>query len=790
MGQVTGVIETLLQLVLIGLAAALLLQILWSVLGVRLPLTLRPVTRTIARRTQWLLGPLHQTVLCVLAALLVGLVLAFPRQGPWAPIMEAGRSTALSTQMLAGAAALLVLLTFAATQAKTAEAAAQGGRTYLGHVMPTYRFLRSPWTRLTRQLAFQVLVVALFAIPLVLTIIPESVATSTTELLVQGVPRLDDLLTALWCSAFALVGTILIMHLVSSIRTSLLETSRPNVVTLLIRWDLVDESALEWKELLTASTRRNGTPRDLREWTQHHAATAQALPPEERTLYAQLTLGRAATSSSTQRLLERGLTDLDRAARAEPALATTMPRTRLENWWRALMTWWRVDRRRARAQRRITAFEDAHRALVGAQGDLLVAIARADRADAPTTSFGRSVTQSLLFSGTQIDVAHDHLRSHGATALADSLLTPEHLLPDESRPYIRYLSGEARSPQVLTLTATVLRDIARAAYSPVRRTDHPVTTGYSLDELLSEARWLTHQPTRIFALDEILGCFIRGVVIDGSKKTTENDKENDKGDGEEDGAENSGETDEKQIEDPVALRKVWDANRPGPSQSGWSGTGDEELATQIERIAFNQLTGGDKLTPMAKSHLLSVLPSWRPPCALLHELLYARRSGRSLAVADLEPYATVLRHRTPRDPDELEELEKRTLEVIRNPGFNTSHFTQDAGISWLVRALGERLTPALCGEFAERTRTFEIQELRLLDFVQWHLVAGEGLGAVSYGDGYGDPAAVPEELRNAAADLWRFCDQWEDVDTFETSRLRTWLFGAVGPDPREEPTSS
>lgn len=101
----------------------------------------------------------------------------------------------------------------------------------------------------------------------------------------------------------------------------------------------------------------------------------------------------------------------------------------------------------------------------------------------------------------------------------------------------------------------------------------------------------------------------------------------------------------------------------------------------------------------------------------------------------------MLRHGPPRSPDELEELEKRTLEVIRNPGFNTSHFTQDAGISWLVRALGERLTPALCGEFAERTRTFEIQELRLLDFVQRHLVAGEG-------------------------------------------------FGAVGPDPREEPTSS
>ena len=786
MGQVTGVVETFLQLVLIGLAAALLLQILWSFFGVRLPMRLRPVTRTIARRTQWLLGPLHQTVLCVLAALLVGLILASPTQGPWAPIVDAGRSTALSTQMLTGAAALLALLTFAASQAKTAEAAAQGGRSYLGRVMPTYRFLRSPWTRLTRQLAFQVLVVALFAIPLVLTIIPEGVATSTAELPVQGTPRLDDLLAALWCSAFALVGSILILHLVSSIRTSLLETSQPDFVTQLIRWDLVDESALEWKELLTAGTRRDGTPHALREWTQHHAATALALPPEERTLYAQLTLRRAATSSSTQRLLDRSLTDLDRASRAEQALATTTPRSGRETRWRAVTTWWRVDRRRGRAQRLIIAFEDAHRALVRAQQELLAPTAGENRADAQTTSFGRSATQSLLISGAQIDVAHDQLRCHDA--FADSLLTPEHLLPDESRPYTRYLSNEASSPQVLTLTATVLRDIARAAYAPVSHKDHPVTTGYSLDGLLAETRWLTHQPTRIFAFGEILRCFIHGVVIGGSTTTTKKDLKGGAHNKQANGEANSRDPDDEQIEDPDALRKVWEEHRPGPTQPGWSGTGDDELATQIERIAFHELTGGDRLTPIAKGHLLSVLTAWRPPCALLHELLYARRSHSSLSAADLAPYAHALRHKPPLSPQGLVELEQMTLKIIRNPAYNTSHFTQDSGISWLVRALDEPLTPALCQEFVQRTKTFEIQELRLLDFVQWHFVAGKGLGAVSYRDGFGDSAAVSEELRSSAASLWEFCEEWDDVNSYEASRLTTWVYNAVGPDPREEPT--
>lgn len=778
MGQVTGVIEGLLKLVLIGLGAALLLQILWGFFGVRLPLALRSVTRTIERRTQGLLGPLHQTLLCVLAALLVGLVLAFPEHDPWAAIMKAGRSTALSTQMLAGAAALLVLLTFAASQAKTAEAAAQGGRTYLGHVMPTYRFLRSPWTRLTRQVAFQVLVVALFAIPLVLTIVPENVATSTAKIPVQGAPRLDDLLTALWCSAFALVGTILIMHLVSSIRTSLLETSQPDFVTMLIRWDLKEESALEWKELLTASIQRRGTPHALREWTQHHAATALALPPEERTLYTLLTLRRAATSDSTQRLLDRSLTDLVRASRAEPALTTSTPRTRLETGWRGLTTWWRVDRRRARAQRLIIAFEDAHRALVDAQGGLLAATAHEDRASAQSISFGRSVTQSLLFSSAQIDVAHDRLCSRGATALADTLITPEHQLPDEPLPYIRYEPGEARSPQVLTLPATVLRDIARAVYAPVGREHQRVTTGHSLAELLTAVRRLDHRPTRIFALDEILRCFIHGVVIDGPKEKKEN------------GEENSEEIDDEQIEGPDALRKVWEANRPGPASPGWSLAGDDELATRIEANAFNKLAGDEKLTPTAKNHLLSVLIAWRPPCALLHELLYARRSHRSLTAEDLAPYASALRHKPSRDADDLDELEKMTLQVIRNPAYNTSHFTHDAGISWLVRALDEPLTTALCHEFVRRSNTFQIQELRLLDFVQWHLVAGEGLGAPSYRDGSGEPASVPEELRNSAADLWAFCEAWEDVNSYEASRLSTWVHGAVGADPREESTAS
>ena len=107
-----------------------------------------------------------------------------------------------------------------------------------------------------------------------------------------------------------------------------------------------------------------------------------------------------------------------------------------------------------------------------------------------------------------------------------------------------------------------------------------------------------------------------------------------------------------------------------------------------------------------------------------------------------------------------------------------------------MRTLDERLTPSLCAEFVQRTRTFEIQELRLLDFVQWHLVAGEGLGAVSYRDGYGDPAAVPEELQGAAADLWTFCEEWQDVDSYEASQLTTWVYGAVGPDPRGDSPAS
>src|SRR5699024_9988818 len=290
-----------------------------------------------------------------------------------------------------------------------------------------------------------------------------------------------------------------------------------------------------------------------------------------------------------------------------------------------------------------------------------------------------------------------------------------------------------------------------------QRRDSPAALGLRLMDLVETAQQIHHRPTREYVLDEIVTIFLRGIVIGGSP-----------------------------AEEPGALEKIWTRGRESSVSRDDRPTAEDPLAKLIERRAFSMLMHSGDLAPRAREHLLALLTGWRIPCALLHALLYARRSGRELSAVQLAPYATAMQSATPLSPEALDDIEANALEIIRGPDYNTSHFTGDAGVSWLVRSRGARLPPALCIEFAGRRESFQILELRLLDPVQWHLVAGTGFGTSL--DAH-DPTLLEPAVRDSTAALWQFSRSWGTVHTRQARELRFWLCYAVGPEPEHETSS-
>ena len=743
------------KLIVLGLLLALMLRIVWFLVGIWAPLHARPALRKVRG---WFapLGPLAQILLCVTTVLATALILRVPKAGPWASVMAQDHGAGLSTSMLAGAAALLVLLTFAGSRARWAEEDARdNGATYMGQVLATYRFLNSPWTALTRQRAFQALVITLFVVPLVLTVVPAGPSIPWTALLAEGAVSAEDLLTALWCAAFALVGSTLIMHLASSLRVSMPNTT---FVQHQIRWDLEEESRADWNDLLRASAAKDPPLRILHEWTQHHLSAARALPIAERAGYLRATVCQGELLDIAERHLSRAVRKLERADRADPANPGVRVGGSLHTVWRTWPQALKVTRRRRRAGEIVDAFSRAHRALIDAFTDALTTRTDdEDLLDGDTAATAELLSRGVVLSGQQIDAAHTKLTGIGASALAESLLTPSAALPDRSFNQGRPWHDGAESPKVLTITATGFRDLARAAYYPWKRKDSPTSLGLPLTDLVEAAQQIQHHPTREYVLDEIVTDFLRGIVIGGSP-----------------------------VEDPGALEKIWTRGRENSAHRNERSTAEEPLAKLIERRAFSVLTHSVDLAPKAREHLLALLTGWRIPCALLHALLYARRSGRELSAVQLAPYATAMQSATPLSPEALDDLEANALEIIRDPDYNTSHFTSDAGVSWLVRSLGERLTPDLCIEFAGRRESFQILELRLLDLVQWHLVAGTGFGTSL--DAH-DPTLLEPAVRDSTAALWQFSRSWGTVHTRQARELRFWLCYAVGPEPEHETSS-
>lgn len=754
MGWITevliGAVE-LAELVVIGIAVALLFRGAWAVLGSWVPNALRPVFRAVERRTVMAFGPLPQSLLCVLTVVLTVLALRTPGDGPWSSIMGEDHQDGLSTAMLAGATALLILLTFTASRAKSAEEAAEGGEKYMGRVLPTYRFLHSPWTRLTRQRAFQTLVVALFALPVLLTALPAGAQTPFRIPQVGAALPLDDLFAALWCASFALVGSVLILHLVSSLRIAPLETP---LVQKLIRWDLADESSAEWRELLRGGTRKDSPPRLFHEWAQGHFSTARTLPVAELEGYLLATVLHRQLLGISERLLDRAVRRLEKAARAAQTLHTNDADTRALEVWQEISAEVRVRRRRRRAEREVAVFEAAHSALLS----VCIAALATPGTDASTgddvASLPRLLSRRVIDAGKRIDDAHSRLLDVGATELAHSLLTPSGSLPERSVLRARMWHGRNATPEVLTLTATGFRDLARAVYDAPVRTAPRVGTGIPLADLMDSAREVRHRATRDYILGELVTCYLRGVVIKGSS-----------------------------VESPEALKDVQQRYRRDPA-GGSAPERGSSVAELIGKRAFVELTHHGDLDPSARGHLLSLLAGWQAPCALLHALLYARRSGRELPAAQLAPYAEAISHLTPFTPDALDELRSNAVRIIRDPSYNTSHFTRDEGVEWLVEVLGQRLTTDLCLDFARRRDAFQILELRLLDFVQWHVIAGEGLAGPTAQGNDADLSTV--EGGSSAASLWSFARKWSAIRPVEGRALLLWLRFAVGPEPRHE----
>ncbi|MCZ4327981.1 hypothetical protein [Brachybacterium paraconglomeratum] len=738
------------KLLLLGLTASVLLRAVWLFFASWLPALANGRLRKIKRRIPAPFGSLHQVMLCLSAILLAGLLTAFPASGPWPAVMPSNAGSAPVTQMLTGAAALLALLTFGASKAAEVGTANLQGERYLGQVLTTYRYLHSPWTRFSQQPAFQVLVIYLFAAPLFLAFLPPTKVMNSFP----GSPSLGSLTSALWCAAFALTGSVLIMQLVSSLRVTQFDAWQRRSVQRRIEWDLRDEAEEDWNEILGSRTRNEWSRSEVDGWVKHHIETMSELPLEQQKRYLDSTLHCRPLTNASHRHLEKACLRLTLANEAESTFTQRNHQNTRINLWKLASAAWRIERRRVRAERTVEILATVHRVLVLALIDILAAthVDAHEGADDERTELNRFLTRSVLNSAEEIDRMHHKLRLVGAKSLADRLLSPSAAVSDRPRSRVpQHFASSANSPRVLTLTTRAFRNIAHIAYSS---TPHGAasTVDQSLRGLIEEAKNIRHQPTKDIVISDLITEFLRGVVIDG-----------------------------RTIQDSDDLKQLRNLGRT-PNAS----TTNREIAGLIEQEAFSQLVSNGMLPPTTVTELLAYLSDWRIPCALLHDLLYARRSCRELSVKTLASYADA-RSNVPRSEiDNLETVEKYALSVLRGAGSQTGHFTTNTGISWLIRSLREPLTPDLCLEFERRRQKMEIQELRTLEFIQWHFVAGGRLGASVRSN---ENSALTE-LEQAAPSLWKFCHSWETKDRYRASELRLWLRNVVGPPPRRDRSSA
>ncbi|MGP9580358.1 hypothetical protein [Brachybacterium sp. AOP35-5H-19] len=782
MGIFAEVVNGVLRVLLLGFGASLLLTVAWSTFAVSLAGAVRSAYRAVDARLPFWVGTLDQILLCITAVAITSLITVFPHIGLWAAVVERTSDTLGDNAALLGAAAaLLALLLFAATQARSAEREARSGGVFYGRALSTSQFTRSQWAMLLRLPAFQVMTVLLFIIPIALTVAPSTPPEQFLGVELAGIPPLDRILSASWCALFAIVGGVLILNATSSLRSSVLEVMDPLRAHQQIQDDVEDDSRRAWNRW--ATSRPRGRSSEPEEWVTQHISFAKDLPAEEQAAYVRATVGNVGLNRATWAQFVTAERDLKRAARFTARARRNRSTQRLAQMRRNI-SGWRGTRRAKRAKSRLEAVQSAHQAMVVAcadafesqhlSGDIRRELIRStQRSAAAMDRMHRYLEQALERTaqsfGTKV-VAKETARgalpvqvtasstsevieaTRVAMTLHNLLLSQERELPSLRSSLPLPWNEDEGSPEVLRVSALSYRALAIALFPRFSPERTSATAGIPLRELLTIADSIGHDQTRAYALDQLISSFMDCVILHRN--------------------------DDEPIEISALESFVPRRNAPDTDLGLHPSSAHRPLSTIIEDCASSFLMDNTGLAPEKTATLLKLVKAPSHYSALLFDLTYARASSKRLPAHLLEPFSVALRFRSISDDAELQEIQEHIVRAFSSSF--ASHLLSPRAIRWLVGALQTRLTVELCQQFEEEIAAHRGRSFGILQFIQWHLLAGIGFGTSAPRDGHSEAAPTGSMLGDAKVELWRFYEEWEQVDRHSASSLGLFLFNALG----------
>jgi len=652
------------------------------------------------------------------------LIVKFPELGVWNYVTSEGVSSQVGPATLLGAsAALLALLLFAANQLHGAQKDAESAGTYLGENRKSFGAGRSSTTRLFSDPPFHVTVIALFALPLLRPVLPTELTTPQFGPVSAASLDPRTMALAMWCSCFALVGTVLILNALATLRAAALNIRAPWRTDRYIERELQRRSRTEYAKLI--SSRPRSSRYETESWVGRHLRYAQRLPAAEQLVYLRITVGVHGEVAQRHQLIRQLQDAFEEGARTS----------------QSDLRWWRdFQRRRAVARLRGThdvtygrtrallhhvsarEFTDDARAWVVNQC-LLEAQGIGQILD---DGLGRRLTPRLPDAGTGTGRPVDT-----ATAL---LLTPVADLPAlEDHPFGR-LGRPDDSPTVVMLPAFTFQALADliSARGVDRRLhlQDPV-----ISSIVHSAERISDDETRNHALHAVVGALIKALIVDRHRAAL---------------------ADHRFL---AAVIEQRDRSRAAIFTEPHDRTTVEDV---IQQSAFTALQTQPLSDQQTVGRLLDLVSAANISTLVLYRLLYAHRSHTLLAVSELTPFYSALRRYWSEelygDPRGVPEA----VEILCSS--NVSHFVTRRGLTWLLESLHEPLSLRLCARFLEHRREGAIFDFDLREFLLWRLVTGQVDRSWNLEATSGICALDTDAITNALPDLKHLIDDWRSVD--------------------------
>lgn len=704
----------------------LALRRLTARMGVRTAALLDKFEKILPRGT----GSAEAFILCFVLAGLTLLIGSHPTWDLWGFVMAPAVEEGAEFQplgLLGSAAAILALLQFAANQLRNLEKDVNSGDEFLGHNTTTFLAERSRIVWVIGQPVFHVVVVLMFAVPIVWTVLPEEVSLPVWWDDGPWSVQVQIFALAGWCACFTVVSTVLLVNVLLALRHSVMSLFGPVGVKMRITRHVESMAEDEYREYFS----RGGASRSrlIANQVRRYISDAQVLPGKDRKRYLRLTIG-----TLGYRALEAKMRDRVRRAQRSVSrgpLKSWRKRWRLSRGKRALERKSDMAYGRARGMLEAMASEEALREnqswLVG---QCLREVESWDRDAQDFLGVSRSGTP--LQASTEFEKKVQRI-----------LFRSQHRVPslggfDLSRPW------RDDGVDVMWLPMFVCRSLAGLISS--RSMSQAKVNLECIEQILDQTERITHTETRRIALCAVVDAVLERTVL---------------------------ESEEGESEDFDRFRK-WLAMRGDRGRPREADEKRVSVRSVVHQRAYGALLSHTQVQPMARRALLGLTEGWRTPAALLYTLFYARRSGHRLSVHDLGAFKEALQPFRWSGSELVSEYRAKIYEALR--GSAVGHFASESAVNWLVDSLARPCTPDLFIDFLDRADELEIRDFGLLEFVQWQLLARE----VGYGM-YDRPTLSISDKGyvgwpNLRARLEEFAVAWRDYDPFGARAVDGLLF--------------